>query len=51
MTFILDTHILLCALGEPEKLSGSQRETIESPRNRPLVSSIAITEMYSTLKN
>lgn len=45
MTFLLDTHLLLWALADPDKLSSQQRSTIEDPTNAALVSSISITEI------
>lgn len=45
MTFLLDTHILLWALADPERLSSHQRSTVEDPTNTVLVSAISITEI------
>lgn len=45
MKLLLDTHIFLWALAEPEKLSASQRDKLESAANMPLVSSVSIAEI------
>lgn len=45
MTLLLDTHILLWALAEPDKLSSHQRSAMEDPTNAVLVSAISITEI------
>lgn len=45
MKILLDTHILLWALGEPEKLSDEQIRSIESRRNTILVSSVSVAEI------
>jgi PIN domain nuclease of toxin-antitoxin system len=42
---LLDTHVLLWALGEPGKLRKSTRLKIESPRNTILVSAVSIWEI------
>lgn len=45
MRLILDTHILLWALMEPGKLSGTARPAIEDPGNDVLFSAASIWEI------
>ena len=45
MKLLLDTHILLHALTEPERLSGKRRESIENPANAVFVSAVSIAEI------
>lgn len=45
MKIILDTHIFLWALAEPDKLKLREREAIESPLNEIYVSAISIAEI------
>ena len=45
MKFIIDTHIFLWALAEPNKLSYKQRGEIESAANTVYLSSISIAEI------
>jgi PIN domain nuclease of toxin-antitoxin system len=45
MTVILDTHILLWALSDSEKLARAHLEVIEDPTNSVLVSSVSIAEI------
>lgn len=45
MKILVDTHIFLWALAEPEKLSKKQRDEIESPANIVYVSSVSIAEI------
>ena len=45
MKIILDTHIFLWAVAEPEKLSAEQIEMIERLSNTIYVSAITITEI------
>lgn len=45
MKVIIDTHIFLWAVSEPEKLSPKQIEILERPSNVIYVSSISITEI------
>jgi PIN domain nuclease of toxin-antitoxin system len=45
MKIIIDTHIFLWAVSEPEKLSPKQAEILERPSNTIYVSSITITEI------
>ncbi|MDR7434563.1 MAG: type II toxin-antitoxin system VapC family toxin [Armatimonadota bacterium] len=42
---LLDTHALLWALGEPEKLSARAREAVEDPASLRLVSSASAWEI------
>lgn len=45
MKIIIDTHIFLWALYEPEKLSETNYQELELPSNTILVSSITIVEI------
>ena len=45
MKLLLDTHVLLYALTEPERLSRERRESIESPANVVLVSAVSMAEI------
>ena len=45
MKLLLDTHILLHALTEPERLARRYRESIENPANAVFVSAISIAEI------
>jgi PIN domain nuclease of toxin-antitoxin system len=45
MRLLLDTHLLLWALGEPEKLDIGIRELIENPENEVLFSAASIWEI------
>ena len=45
MKLLLDTHILLHALTEPERLSHKRRESIENPANPVFVSAVSIAEI------
>lgn len=45
MKFIMDTHIFLWALAEPQKLNHKQRDEIESAANTVYLSSISIAEI------
>jgi PIN domain nuclease of toxin-antitoxin system len=45
MTAIVDTHILLWALSDPDRLSAEHLEFLEDPRNEILVSSVSIAEI------
>jgi PIN domain nuclease of toxin-antitoxin system len=42
---LVDTHIFLWSLSEPNKLSETKRDLLESAANMVLVSSITITEI------
>ncbi len=45
MKILIDTHILLWALSEPEKLPESYRNELESQANRVFVSAVSIAEI------
>lgn len=45
MKVLLDTHIFLWAMSEPEKLSDKKRTEIEALYNTVYVSSVSITEI------
>ncbi len=45
MRLLLDTHILLHALNEPERLGRKRRESIENPANAVFVSAVSIAEI------
>ena len=45
MRLLLDTHILLHALTEPERLSRARTESIENPANIVLVSAVSMAEI------
>ena len=45
MRLLLDTHILLHALTEPERLARKRSESIESPANAVFVSAVSIAEI------
>ena len=45
MTLLLDTHIFLWALSEPNRLTQKQVIAMEDPTNTVYVSSISITEI------
>ena len=45
MKILLDTHLLLWAAGEPEKLSDKARQWISDPRHEPLFSAASIWEV------
>ena len=45
MKFLLDTHLLLWAAGQPERLSKSARELIENPENALYFSAASIWEI------
>lgn len=45
MRLLLDTHVLLWAAGQPERLSGSARALIEDPQNSLLFSSANLWEI------
>ena len=44
MTYLLDTHVLLWAIGRSTRLSAPAREIIEDSRNRVLVSTVSLWE-------
>jgi len=45
MRILLDTHVLLWALGEPRKLSARTRERLEDPESEVLFSAASIWEV------
>lgn len=45
MRFLLDTHALLWALAEPERLGPTARELLIDPENAVLVSPVSIWEI------
>ncbi|MBP0447444.1 type II toxin-antitoxin system VapC family toxin [Roseomonas sp. SSH11] len=45
MRLLLDTHLLLWALAEPERLGGKARSVIEDPENEVLFSAASIWEV------
>lgn len=45
MKLLLDTHIILWAAGQPEKLSDSAREILLEPRNKLFFSAASIWEI------
>lgn len=45
MRFLLDTHLLLWALGDPDRLSEATRDAIEDPANDVLFSTASIWEV------
>ena len=45
MKLLLDNHIFLWALSEPNRLSQKQVNAVEDPTNKVYVSSISITEI------
>lgn len=49
MKLLLDTHLLLWAAGQSQKLSKTARELIENPQNELLFSAASIWEI--TIKN
>lgn len=45
MKLLLDTHLLLWAAGQPDKLSARARALIDDPRNAPIFSSASLWEV------
>ena len=45
MRLLLDTHVLLWALGEPQKLNGDARGLLEEPTNEILFSAASLWEI------
>jgi PIN domain nuclease of toxin-antitoxin system len=45
MRYLLDTHVLAWAVGDPNKLSKTARRALENPRHERLVSAVSIWEM------
>jgi PIN domain nuclease of toxin-antitoxin system len=50
MTLLLDTHILIWSMVEPERLSRRARLAIENPKNRVLVSAAVAWELAIKVK-
>jgi PIN domain nuclease of toxin-antitoxin system len=44
MQLLLDTHIWICALHSPQKLSHAVRRQLENPKNQPFLSPVSIWE-------
>ncbi len=45
MKFLLDTHLLLWAAGDPKRLSAAARRLINTPTNEPLFSAVSVWEV------
>jgi PIN domain nuclease of toxin-antitoxin system len=45
MRYLLDTHVLAWAIGDPSKLSRTAKKALENPRHERLVSAVSIWEM------
>jgi PIN domain nuclease of toxin-antitoxin system len=45
MIYLLDTHLLLWAAGQPERLSGDARALLEDPRSELMFSAASIWEV------
>ncbi|HEY1454556.1 MAG TPA: type II toxin-antitoxin system VapC family toxin [Roseiarcus sp.] len=45
MRLLLDTHILLWAASEPERLSGATQSLLENPNNEVVFSAISVWEI------
>jgi PIN domain nuclease of toxin-antitoxin system len=45
MKLLLDTHLLLWAAGQPDRLSATARELINDPQNQPLFSAASLWEV------
>jgi PIN domain nuclease of toxin-antitoxin system len=45
MIFLLDTHVILWAAGEPRKLSAKARALINDPAHQMLVSAVSLWEI------
>jgi PIN domain nuclease of toxin-antitoxin system len=45
MRLLLDTHVLLWAAGQPERLPPAARELLDDPRNEPMFSSASLWEI------
>ncbi|MEO6147070.1 MAG: type II toxin-antitoxin system VapC family toxin [Sulfuriferula sp.] len=45
MKFLLDTHLLLWAAGQPERLSAATRALLEDPQNELIFSSASLWEV------
>ena len=45
MKILLDTHILLWAAGQPDRLPAAARELLDDPQNEPVFSSASLWEI------
>ena len=45
MKFLLDTHVLLWAAGQPDRLPAAARRLLDDPRNEPIFSSASLWEI------
>jgi PIN domain nuclease of toxin-antitoxin system len=45
MKLLLDTHVLLWAAGQPDRLPAAARKLLNDPRNEPLFSSASLWEI------
>ncbi len=45
MNFLLDTHVFLWALGDPDRLGNTTRQTLADPENQVFVSVVALWEI------
>ena len=45
MKLLLDTHVLLWAAGQPERLPPAARTLLDDPRNEPMFSSASLWEI------
>ena len=45
MKLLLDTHVLLWAAGQPERLAPAARALLDDPRNEPMFSSASLWEI------
>ena len=45
MKILLDTHVLLWAAGQPDRLSAAARGLLNDPRNKPIFSSASLWEI------
>ena len=45
MKLLLDTHVLLWAAGQPERLPPAARALLDDPRNEPIFSSASLWEI------
>jgi PIN domain nuclease of toxin-antitoxin system len=45
MKLLLDTHLLLWAAGNPERLPGAARRLLDDPQNEPIFSSASLWEV------
>ncbi|MGA9978662.1 MAG: type II toxin-antitoxin system VapC family toxin [Candidatus Sulfotelmatobacter sp.] len=50
MTILLDTHILIWSMVEPDRLSLRARLAVENPKNRVLISAAVAWELSSKVK-